>query len=65
MENSPTVTQDNALISASYTMSLNEKRLLVLALSKIDPMRGPVEEPSKMTSKQVNYIDLLISHTAE
>jgi len=34
----PTVTQDNALISASYAMSLNEKRLLVLALSKIDPM---------------------------
>ncbi len=32
------VTQDNALISASYAMSLNEKRLLVLALSKIDPM---------------------------
>lgn len=34
----PTVTQDNALISASYAMTLNEKRLLVLALSKIDPM---------------------------
>ena len=32
------VTQDNALISASYTMGLNEKRLIVLALSKIDPM---------------------------
>ena len=34
----PTVTQDNVLISSSYAMSLNEKRLLVLALSKIDPM---------------------------
>ena len=34
----PTVTQDNNLISSSYAMSLNEKRLLVLALSKVDPM---------------------------
>ena len=35
--NSLLVTQDNALISASYSLSLAEKRLLVLALSKIDP----------------------------
>jgi len=31
------VTQDNALVSASYTLSLNEKRLILLAVSKIDP----------------------------
>lgn len=31
------VTQDNALINASYTMSLHEKRLLVSAISQLDP----------------------------
>jgi len=31
------VTQDNALITASYSMSLNEKRLLVAAMSQLDP----------------------------
>jgi len=33
-----TITQDNSLVSASYTLSLNEKRLLMLALSKVDPL---------------------------
>lgn len=33
-----TVTQDNMLISATYSMRLDVKRLLVLAVSKIDPM---------------------------
>lgn len=32
-----TVTQDNALITASYAMGLDEKRLLVAAISKLDP----------------------------
>jgi len=32
------VTQDNELISASYSLSLNEKRLIILAFSKINPM---------------------------
>lgn len=32
-----TVTQDNALITASYSMGLDEKRLLVAAISKLDP----------------------------
>lgn len=31
------VTQDNALISASYTMGLHEKRLLVSAIAQLDP----------------------------
>lgn len=31
------VTQDNALISSSYTMSLHEKRLLVAAIAQLDP----------------------------
>lgn len=31
------VTQDNALVNASYTMSLHEKRLLVAAIAQLDP----------------------------
>ncbi len=31
------VAQDNALISASYSLTLNENRLLIAAISKIDP----------------------------
>lgn len=31
------VTQDNALVSSSYTMSLHEKRLLVSAIGQLDP----------------------------
>jgi len=31
------VTQDNALITASYSLTLNENRLLIAAISKIDP----------------------------
>lgn len=36
-----TVTQDNALVQASYKMSLNEKRLLLLGISKVDPREMP------------------------
>lgn len=35
------VTQDNALIEACYSMTLNEKRLLLLGLSKVDPTVFP------------------------
>jgi len=31
------VTQDNVLVSASYRMGLNEKRLLIACISKLDP----------------------------
>ena len=34
---SRSVTQDNALIIASYAMSLNEKRLLMTAIAQLDP----------------------------
>lgn len=37
----PSVTQDNQLIQAAYSMSLDAKRLLWLGLSKIDPTRPP------------------------
>lgn len=35
------VTQDNQLIEASYKLSLNEKRLLLLGMSKLDPRHFP------------------------
>jgi plasmid replication initiation protein len=35
------VTQDNALITACYRMTLNEKRLLMLGIAKIDPTKSP------------------------
>jgi len=35
------VTQDNQLIEAGYTLTLNEKRLLMLGASKIDPRQTP------------------------
>lgn len=35
------VTQDNQLVEASYTLTLNEKRLLLLGASKINPMEMP------------------------
>lgn len=37
----PSVTQDNALISAAYAMTLNEKRLLLLGISKVNPLQFP------------------------
>jgi plasmid replication initiation protein len=37
------VTQDNVLINASYQMSLDEKRLVLLGTSKIDPREPPNE----------------------
>ena len=35
------ITQDNSLIEACYSMTLNEKRLLLLGLSKVDPTVFP------------------------
>lgn len=39
------VTQDNQLINAAYSMTLNEKRLLFLGMSKINPMVAPAKQP--------------------
>lgn len=45
-----TVTQDNFLIRASYEMTLIEKRLLILAISKVNPMNMPNKnEPFEFT----------------
>lgn len=38
------VTQDNQLIEASYTLTLNEKRLLLLGASKINPLDMPSKD---------------------
>lgn len=38
------VTQDNALIESCYSMSLTEKRLLLLCISKLDPRKMPAQE---------------------
>lgn len=40
-EQNKSITQDNALIEACYSMTLNEKRLLMLGLSKVDPTEFP------------------------
>lgn len=40
------VTQDNELIEACYRMEVNEKRLLMLGTSKVNPMGG-YPDPSK------------------
>lgn len=36
-EGKQTVTQDNALITATYSMGLQEKRLLIASISRLDP----------------------------
>lgn len=36
-ESRKTVTQDNALVSASYSLTLNEKRLLVACIAQLNP----------------------------
>ena len=48
-------TQDNQLIEACYTMSLNEKRLLLFGISKVNPSTFPdVNKPFKfeMTAQE-------------
>ena len=39
--NNQSVTQDNALIQAAYSLSLSEKRVLLLGMSKINPLEMP------------------------
>lgn len=39
-KNTGSITQSNQLVEASYTLTLNEKRLLMLGLSTIDPRRA-------------------------
>ena len=52
-------TQDNRLIEACYTMSLNEKRLLMLGVSKLDSREFTLEKVTfELTAeKWVEYFD--------
>ena len=54
-----TVTQDNALVTASYSMSLHEKRLLVAAISKLDPTSKAWKEGrAEVTVTAGEWIDI-------
>lgn len=55
-------TQDNQLVNACYTMTLNEKRLLLLAISKIDSTQFP--EPGKAPTSVVVSVSDWIAHYA-
>jgi plasmid replication initiation protein len=44
------VVQDNDLINTPYALSLNEKRLMMLVISKINPQRLPKENESFATT---------------
>ncbi|MDG1080110.1 MAG: replication initiation protein [Porticoccaceae bacterium] len=48
-------TQDNQLIEACYSMTLNEKRLLLFGISKINPSTFP--DPSKPFKFEMNAKD--------
>ena len=43
------IVQSNEIIESCYSMPLNEKRLLMLGMSKVDPIAFPLEdEPLKI-----------------
>jgi plasmid replication initiation protein len=44
-----TVTQDNQLITAAYSMTLQEKRLLMLGVSKLQPQKKHSGQPLSFT----------------
>lgn len=49
-ESTNTITQDNQLVEACYSMTLTEKRLLMLGMSRVDPRQFPREsEPLRFT----------------
>jgi plasmid replication initiation protein len=49
-------TQDNELIEACYRMDLNEKRLLMLGMSNVNPMGG-IPDPAKPFKFQITATD--------
>lgn len=50
MKTGATVTQDNQLIEACYSMNLNEKRLIMIGISKANPQKLPKRtEPLKFS----------------
>ncbi len=48
---SPTVTQSNILVEASYRLNLEEKRIIIAAISKIDSRKG-VPEAITITAEE-------------
>jgi plasmid replication initiation protein len=54
-----TVTQDNQVVSAAYALTLNEKRLLMLAISKVNPLLMP----SAMPYLDITAADWLAAYT--
>lgn len=59
------ITQDNQLIEACYTMTLNEKRLLMLAISKINPMDFPkLSEPLRCKVTTGDWLECFASANA-
>lgn len=51
-----TVTQSNRLIEAAHTLTLNEKRLVLLAASKLDP-RKPLPKDGFITVRADEFAD--------
>lgn len=52
------ITQDNLLVNAAYEMTLQEKRILNLGISKINPMQRPKEnEPFKFSISISEWAD--------
>jgi plasmid replication initiation protein len=58
-EQKNTVTQDNQVVGAAYALALNEKRLLMLAISKINPLLMP----SAMPYLNITAADWLATYT--
>jgi plasmid replication initiation protein len=53
------VTKDNALINAAYALTLGEKRVLMMAISEIDPQsRAYLEKLVKVTLRASAFADL-------
>jgi plasmid replication initiation protein len=56
-KNAASVTQDNQIIEACYKLSLNEKRLLLIGMSKIDPLAFPTGKASfEITAAEWNKL---------
>ncbi len=54
LDNSPSVTKANSLIEASYRLSLDEQRLVLACISKINPLSpsGRTNKPIRITADE-------------
>ena len=53
-----TVNMSNALVSSAQALSLREKRVMALAVSKLDSMRHPGATPPKVRIEAAEYAEL-------